>query len=137
MTPTNGVTSAADYFRRAEMSGRWRLVGLPREDLPMPELLAAVYFAASDLPPPGESFRDRGLAQRQHRGPESLLITASATRAPPLAHRRPAFAAAGNLLNSSTRYGDSRVDASPRRNVSYRRRYGRGGGVGRGLGVGV
>src|SRR6478609_11370247 len=28
MTPTNGVTSVADYFRRAEMSGRWRLGGI-------------------------------------------------------------------------------------------------------------
>jgi hypothetical protein len=29
-------------------------------------------------------FRARELAQRQHRGPESLLITAGATRAPRL-----------------------------------------------------
>ena len=70
MTPTNGVTSAADYFRRAEMSVRWRLGGLLPEDLPMPELLAAVYFAPSDPLPWCGSFRDRGLGQRQHRGPD-------------------------------------------------------------------
>jgi len=44
--------------------------GLPPEDLPMPELLAVVYFAASDPLPRCGSFRDRGLAQRQHRGPD-------------------------------------------------------------------
>src|SRR4029077_16420827 len=70
MTPTNGVTSVADYFRRAEMSGRWRLKGLPPEDLPMPELLAAVSFEASDPLPRCGSFRDRSLARRQHRGPD-------------------------------------------------------------------
>src|SRR6476646_11885094 len=82
MTPINGVTAVADYFRRVEMSGRWRLGGLPPEDLPMPELLAAVYFAAFDPLPRCGLFRDRGLTGRQPSGPESLLITAGATRAP-------------------------------------------------------
>ena len=44
------ATSVADYFRRAEMSGRWRLEGLPPEDLPMRELLAAVYFYNNPRP---------------------------------------------------------------------------------------
>ena len=52
--------------------------------MPLPERLAAEYFAASDPLSRGELFRARELAQRQHRGPESLLITAGATRAPRL-----------------------------------------------------
>ena len=50
--------------------------------MPLPERLVAEYFAASDPLSRCESFRGRGLAQRQHRGPESLLITAGATCAP-------------------------------------------------------
>ena len=68
MTPTNGVTSVADYFRRAEMSGRWRLGELPPEDLPMPELPAAV-ISQRAIHCRG-AFRDRDLAQRQHRDPD-------------------------------------------------------------------
>ena len=68
LTPTSGLTSVADYFRRTKTSGPWRVEKLPPEDLPMPELLAAVYFAASDPPPHCGSFGDPGLAQRQHRG---------------------------------------------------------------------
>jgi len=48
--------------------------GLPPEDLPVPVLLAAVYFTASDPLPRRGSFRDQGLAQRRHRDPESLAI---------------------------------------------------------------
>ena len=44
--------------------------GLLPEDLPMPELLAAVYFTASDPLSRCGSFRERGLGQRQHRGPD-------------------------------------------------------------------
>jgi hypothetical protein len=47
----------------------------------MPELLAAVYFVAFDPLPRCGLFRDRGLARGQPSGPESLLITAGATRA--------------------------------------------------------
>ena len=70
---------------------------LPPEDLPMPELLAAVSFEASDPLQRCVSFQDRGLARRQPRDPESLLMT-PAQHVRPLAHLRPAFAAAGNLL---------------------------------------
>jgi len=50
----------------------------------LPERLAAEYLAASDPLSRCELFRAREVAQRQHRGPESLLITAGATRAPRL-----------------------------------------------------
>ena len=50
--------------------------------MPLPERLAAEYLAASDPLSRCELFRAREVAQRQHRGPESLLITAGATRAP-------------------------------------------------------
>ena len=48
----------------------------------MPELLAAVSFEASNPLPRCGSFRERGLARRQPRAPESLVITAGETRAP-------------------------------------------------------
>ena len=47
----------------------WALA-IDSEIMPLPELLAAVYFAASDPLSRRGSFRDQGLAQRQHRGPE-------------------------------------------------------------------
>ena len=80
----------------------------------MPELLAAVYFAVSDLLPARASFRTRGRAQRQCRGPETLLITAGATMRPFSHPRRPS---ARRVISSrGTHFGDSRVIASPRRN---------------------
>jgi hypothetical protein len=48
----------------------------------MPDLLAAVSFEASNPLPRSGSFRKRGLARRQPRAPESLVITAGETRAP-------------------------------------------------------
>jgi hypothetical protein len=63
----------------------------------MLELLAAVYFAVSDLLPARASFRARGFAQRQSRGPETLLITAGATMRPVLSSLGD-FGAASNLL---------------------------------------
>jgi len=138
MTPTNGVTSVADYFRRAEMSGRWRLGGLPPQDLPLPERLMAGISqrpihcrGASRVPRP----EAEGLAQRQHRGPESLLK--GATRAS-LTHARRASGATGKLLKRSTHYGDSRTSRVPVRNDPVKHKpYGRGCGVPRGRGVGV
>ena len=65
----------------------------------MPELLAAVSFEASDPLPRCGSFRDRGLVRRQPRGPESLLITAGATRAPRWLIRGDVSAQRGDLLN--------------------------------------
>ena len=47
--------------------------------MPLPERLVAEYFAAPDPLLRCGAFRNRGLAQRQCRGPESLPITAGAT----------------------------------------------------------
>jgi len=97
MMPTNGLTSVADYFCRAEMSERWQLGGLPPQDLSLPERLMAGYFAASD---PLSRCKSRseaeGLAQRQHRGPESLLKGRNTCAS--LAHGRRASGATGKLL---------------------------------------
>jgi hypothetical protein len=51
----------ADYFRREEMSGGWRLGRFAPEDLPLQKGPAAVYFAASDPCRGAGSFPDRGL----------------------------------------------------------------------------
>src|SRR4026208_874340 len=89
-----GWTSAAASFLSVEMFGRW--LSIPK-GMPMLELLAAVYFAVSDLLPARASFRARGFAQRQSRGPETLLITAGATMRPVLSSLGD-FGAASNLL---------------------------------------
>ena len=49
--------------------------------MPLPERLAAEYFAARDRQQQ-ETFRNQGLGQHHRLGPESLLIRAGATRAP-------------------------------------------------------
>src|SRR5881392_1630241 len=78
MTAVAGLTSAAASFLSAEMYGHWPWIP---ETMPLPERLVAEYFAASDPLSRCEAFRNRGLTQRQHRGPESLPITAGATMA--------------------------------------------------------
>jgi len=81
----------------------------------MPEPLAAVCFAASDPPQRCGSFRDRSLAQRQHRGPENLLLINKSKTCASLVYPGQPPGAASNLLNTRTHFGDSRVIASPRR----------------------
>src|SRR5207248_10200642 len=63
-------------FLSAEVFGRWPWIP---ETMPLPEQLVAGYFAASDPLSRCGQFRNRGLAQRRRRGPESLPITAGAT----------------------------------------------------------
>ena len=91
--------------------------GLPPEDLPMPVLLTAVYFAASDQLPRRGSFRDRGPPKAGTATLRVWRFKKGNTCASLVYPRRP-FGAASNLLKGSTHFGDSRVDASPRRNVS-------------------
>ena len=68
MTAIVGLTSAAASFLSVEMFGHWPSI---RETMPLPEQLVAEYFAASDPLSRCESFRTRGPAQRQRRGPET------------------------------------------------------------------
>ena len=83
LMPTNGLTSVADYFRRAEMSGRWRLGDCLRRICLCRNGCWRGYFAASDPLSRCESRSEaEWLSQRQHRGTKSLLITTSATRVP-------------------------------------------------------
>ena len=89
MTVLRGVISAPALFLWGETFGRWQWIP---ETMPLPERLVAVYFAASDPRLPCGFFRDRGVAQRQRRVLETLLIAAGATRAP-LTHSRWALGA--------------------------------------------
>ena len=65
MTPTNGAKSVADYIplgRKCLRAGDW---GFRPEDLFMPELLAAMYFAASYPLPRRRSFRPKTRPSQQ------------------------------------------------------------------------
>jgi hypothetical protein len=75
----------------------------------MPELLA-------DPLPPMRVTPRQGLVRRVHHGPEvSQLLRAQHVRPRSLILGQ-SFASCGNPMKSSTHYGDSRMNASPRRN---------------------
>src|SRR5262249_39797608 len=95
MPATAGVTSVADYFRRTEMSGRWRLHGGTSGGVAYAGTAGAEYFAASDPLPQSKSICERGLVvlRPQH---------------------RVSFEVATGLRKRSTHDGDSRMIASPR-----------------------
>jgi hypothetical protein len=66
MAAVPGVTSAADYFPRAEMSGHWQSIP---ESMPMLELLVAEYYAARDRQQP-ETIRNPDLGQHHRLDPD-------------------------------------------------------------------